>query len=85
MVFIHLISVIIDLTKQLLIDILADSVRLMRNLTSLDLSDNPAGEGGIIKVFHELLCTKIHSITLTLLNMDLGVSDIQALYNQRQV
>ena len=63
------------LTKTAL-DILADSITLMHNLTSLDLSDNPAGEGGMVKVFHELLCTRIH--TLTVLNMALGVSDIKA-------
>ena len=59
------------------LDILADSITLMHNLASLNLSDNPAGEGGMVEVFHELLCAKIH--TLTLLDMDLGVSDIQAL------
>ena len=71
----------LDLDKNRLnkaaLDILADSITLMHNLTSLGLSHNPAGEGGMVKVFHKLHCTKIR--TLTMLDMALGVSDIRAL------
>ena len=65
-----------QLTKSAL-DILANSIALMRNLLCLDLSDNPAGEGGMVKVFHALICTKIR--TLVLVEMGLGNSDIHAL------
>ena len=72
----------LDLTNNRLtktaLDILADSITLMHSLHDLNLSKNPAGEGGMEKMFLNLPHIKsLHS--LNVLDMGLGSSDIQAL------
>ena len=56
---------------------LAVTVEHMVNLTRLDISNNPGGHGGMVKVFQKLLTTKVH--TLNVFKANLGSSDIQAL------
>ena len=59
------------------LEYLADSLSKMPNLTSLDLSVNPGGDGGMVKVFQSLLATNIQS--LSVYDTSHGISDIQAL------
>ena len=49
----------------------------MVNLTSLDISNNPGGHGGMVEVFQKLHTSKVH--TLSVFEINLGPSDIQAL------
>ena len=49
----------------------------MLNLNSLDVSGNPCGPGGMVKVLQKLLSTKIKE--LNLIYTYIGVADIQAL------
>ena len=59
------------------LECLSDALSEMANLTSLNLSENPGRDGGMVKVFQSLLATKIHS--LSVYQTSLGISDIQAL------
>ena len=56
---------------------LADIFPHMVNLTSLDISNNPGGHGGMVEVFQKLHTSKVH--TLSVFEINLGPSDIQAL------
>ena len=71
----------LDLSWNLLdkkaLECLAGSLSKMPNLTDLNLSRNPGGDVGMVKVFQSLLTTKIH--TLNVLETTLGISDVQAL------
>ena len=55
---------------------LADIFPHMVNLTSLDVSNNPGGHGGMVEVFQKLHTTKVH--TLNVVGANLGSSDLQA-------
>ena len=59
------------------LECLTDSLSKMPNLTDLDLSRNPGGDGGMVKVFQSLLITKIRRLIVH--KTSLGISDIQAL------
>ena len=59
------------------LDCLADTFPHMANLTSLDISDNPGGYDGMVKVFQKLCATKVH--TLSVCDITLSLGDIQAL------
>ena len=58
-------------------DCLAHILPHMLNLESLDVSNNPCGRGGMVKVLQKLPSTKIKE--LKLIHSKIGVADIQAL------
>ena len=57
---------------------LADVIPLMINLSKLDVRFNPAGDGGLVKLFHSLSHLKrLHTLCMDRTNI--GCSDIEAL------
>ena len=66
-----------NILKKEAFDCLADILPCMLNLSSLDVSNNPCGHGGMVRILQKLLLTKIK--TLNLIEMNIGIGDIQAL------
>lgn len=59
-------------------EVLADIITLVNNLNELCISDNPAGDGGLVKLFSALSQSKCLR-TLYMVNTNFGRSDLEAL------
>ena len=66
-----------NLLKKEAFDRFADILPCMLNLNSLDVTNNPCGHGGMVRVLQKLLSSKIKKLKLAETNI--GVADFQAL------